>query len=144
MAEKIAEQFDADLCEITDKNFKKGRMIYIKGGMAAMREKLSDIEVPKSIEDYDVVVVGSPVWAGKFSPPIRTFLVNNNFSGKQLAFFVCIGGDKYQKAFENIKKTTELEPVIDGLGLTEPLQNQADAQTQIIDWCNNLKNKICS
>lgn len=142
VAEKIAEQLDADLCEITDKNFKKGRMLYVKGDMAAMREKLSDIEATKSIENYDLVVVGSPVWAGKIAPPIRTFLVNNNFSEKQLAFFVSIGGDKPEKTFENIRKTTELEGIIEGLGVTQPLQNQADAQTKINIWCNKLKNEI--
>jgi len=142
VAEKIAEQLDADLCEITDKHFKKGRMLYVKGGMAARREKLSDIKATKSIENYDLVVVGSPVWAGKIAPPIRTFLVNNNFSEKQLAFFVSIGGDKPEKTFENIRKTTELEAIIEGLGVTQPLQNQADAQTKINMWCNKLKNEI--
>lgn len=107
-----------------------------------MREKLSDIEAVESIEDYDLVIVGSPVWAGKIAPPIRTFLVNNNFSGKQVAFFVSIGGDKPEKTFENLKKTTELEAVIDGLGVTQPLQNMADAEAQITEWCNNLLNKI--
>ncbi|MDG6223202.1 MAG: flavodoxin [Candidatus Bathyarchaeota archaeon] len=142
VAEKIAEQFGADLCEVTDKTFKVGKMLFIKGGMAAMREKLSDIEAVESIEDYDLVIVGSPVWAGKIAPPIRTFLVNNNFSGKQVAFFVSIGGDKPEKTFENLKKTTELEAVIDGLGVTQPLQNMADAEAQITEWCNNLLNKI--
>ena len=142
VAEKIAQEFDADLCEITDKNFKTGRMLYIKGGMAAMREKLSDIEVEKSIEYYDLVIVGSPVWAGKIAPPVRTFLVNNNFSDKQLAFFVSIGGDKPQKTFENLKKTTELDAVIEGLGITQPLENETDAKNQINKWCKNLKKKI--
>ncbi|WNZ30377.1 MAG: NAD(P)H-dependent oxidoreductase [Candidatus Bathyarchaeota archaeon] len=142
VAEKIAEQFGADLCEVTDKTFKVGKMLFIKGGMAALREKLSDIEAVESIEDYDLVIVGSPVWAGKIAPPIRTFLVNNNFSGKQVAFFVSIGGDKPEKTFENLKKTTELEAVIDGLGVTQPLQNMADAEAQITEWCNNLLNKI--
>ena len=142
VAEKIAQELDADLCEITDKNFKTGRMLYIKGGMAAMREKLSDIKVEKSIEYYDLVIVGSPVWAGKIAPPVRTFLVNNNFSDKQLAFFVSIGGDKPQKTFENLKKTTELDAVIEGLGVTQPLENETDVKDQINKWCKNLKKKI--
>ena len=144
VAEKIAQQLDADLCQVIDKNFKSGRMLYIKGGAASMREKLSDIEVEKPIDNYDLVIVGSPVWAGKISPAIRTFLVNNNFSDKQLAFFVSIGGDKPEKAFVNIKKTTELEPIIDGLGVTQPLENKSDAENQVIEWCRNLKTTIQS
>ena len=144
MAEKIAEQLDADLCEVTDKVHKTGKMLYIKGGAAAMREKLTDIEASKSIDSYDLVVVGSPVWAGKIAPAIRTFLVNNNFSGKQVAFFVTIGGDKPEKTFKNITKTMDLQPIINGLGVTQPLENKATAETQITEWCNQLKNQISS
>lgn len=144
VAEKISQQLDADLCKVDDKNFKKGRMLYIKGGAAAMREKLSDILVEKSIDEYDIVVVGSPVWAGKIAPAIRTFLVNNNFSGKQVAFFVTIGGDKPEKTFRNLRKTTELESAVEGLGVTQPLENKSKAQDQIIEWCSKLKTKTQS
>ena len=142
MAEQIAQQLDADLCEVIDKNHKKGKMLYIKGGAAAMREKLTDITIDKNIDDYDLVIVGSPVWAGKIAPSIRTFLVSNSLSEKQVAFFVSIGGDKPEKTFQNIRKTLELEPITDGLGVTQPLKNKADAKTQITKWCTSLKNKI--
>jgi flavodoxin len=142
VAEKIAQQLDADLCEITDKNHKKGKMLYIKGGAAAMREKLTDITVETPIDDYELVIVGSPVWAGKIAPAIRTFLVENNFSEKQVAFFVCMGGDKPEKTFENLRKTIELEAITDGLGITEPLENMAEAETKITEWCSQLKNQI--
>ena len=61
VAEKIAEQLDADLCEVVDKKNRKGKLIFLTGGFAAMREKLTEIEVTNSVEDYDLVVVGSPV-----------------------------------------------------------------------------------
>lgn len=142
VAEKIAQQLDADLCEITDKNHKKGKMLYIKGGAAAMREKLTDITVETPIDDYELVIVGSPVWAGKIAPAIRTFLVENNFSKKRVAFFVCMGGDKPEKTFENLRKTIELESITEGLGITEPLENMAEAETKITEWCSQLKNQI--
>ena len=141
-AEQIAQQLDSDLCEVIDKNHKKGKMLYIKGGAAAMREKLTDITVEKPLDDYDLVIVGSPVWAGKIAPAIRTFLVENNFSDKQLAFFVTLGGDKFEKTFTNLTKTIELEAVTEGLGLKEPLENKAEAETKITQWCNNLKTKL--
>ena len=144
VAEKIAQHLDADLCEVIDKNHKKGKMLYIKGGAAAMREKLTDITVEKPLDEHDLVIVGSPVWAGKIAPAIRTFLVENNFSDKQLAFFVTIGGDKPEKTFENLKKTLELETMTQGLGVTQPLEKTADAETKITEWCNNLKRKIQS
>ena len=96
VAEKIAEQLDADLC-VVDKKNRKGKLIFLTGGFAAMRKKLTEIELTNSVEDYDLVVVGSPVWAGKISPAIRTFLVTNDFSNKQVAYFVTLGGIKLKK-----------------------------------------------
>ena len=144
MAQKIAQHLDADLCEVIDKNHKKGKMLYIKGGAAAMREKLTDITLEKPLDEHDLVIVGSPVWAGKIAPAIRTFLVRNSSSDKQLAFFVSIGGDKPEKTFTNLTKTVELQPIIEGLGVTQPLENKAEAETKITQWCNNLKNNLQS
>ena len=107
-----------------------------------MREKLTDITVETPIDDYELVIVGSPVWAGKIAPAIRTFLVENIFSKKRVAFFVCMGGDKPEKTFENLRKTIELESITEGLGITEPLENMAEAETKITEWCSQLKKQI--
>ena len=37
VAEKIAEQLDADLCEVADKKNWKGKLTFLTGGFAAMR-----------------------------------------------------------------------------------------------------------
>lgn len=74
VAKKLAEQLDADLCEVKDKKNRKGRLTFLTGGYAAKMEKLTDIEVIKLIEDYDVVIVGSLVWAAKIAPTIRKIL----------------------------------------------------------------------
>ncbi|GAI42752.1 unnamed protein product, partial [marine sediment metagenome] len=36
-------------------------------------------------------------------PAIRTFLAKNDFSDKNVAFFVTLGGDKPEKALKNMK-----------------------------------------
>lgn len=141
VAEKIAEQLNADLCEVTDKNHKKGKTLFLKGGYASIRQKLTEIEVTKPINDYDLVIVGSPVWAGKIAPAIRTFLATNDFSDKQVAFFVTVGGNKTKKTFENIKKTIEAKTTVKGLAITKPLDNQKETQEQVVEWCRQLKNE---
>jgi menaquinone-dependent protoporphyrinogen IX oxidase len=39
-------------------------------------------------EDYDVVIVGSPVWSGSMSTPVRSFLSANAGRLKSVAFFL--------------------------------------------------------
>ena len=83
VAQKIAEGLNADLCEIVDKKNRNGKWGFLTGGYSAFREKQTEIEVKKSVDAYDLVIVGSPVWAGKITPAIRTFLVRENLSDKQ-------------------------------------------------------------
>ena len=124
VAEKIAEQLNADLCEGIDKKNREGKLAYLTSGRDAMREKLTEIEISKPVEDYDFVVVGSPVWAGKIAPAIRTFLVKNDFSNKQVAFFVTLGGDKPEKTMQNIKETIKPKSLVGELAISKALENK--------------------
>lgn len=71
VAEKMAETAGADLQEIVP--LKKDRLFF--AAAKAFLCKGTKIEPPVvDFEVYDMVAVGSPVWAGKLSPPVRTFL----------------------------------------------------------------------
>jgi len=83
VAEKIAENLGVETCEVMDKKNRKGKLNFLKSGYESIREKLTEIEVNKKIDDYDFVIIGSPVWAGKIPPAIRTFLLKNDFATKK-------------------------------------------------------------
>ena len=108
-AEKIAAAMDADLIPLVpikaypDSGFKK----FFWGGKSALMGERPKLE-PYAFDNgaYDLIVLGSPVWAGTFAPPIRTFVEDNRtaLAGRPMAaFFCCSGGpgkalDKF-KAF---------------------------------------------
>ena len=142
VAEKIADHLDAETCEVIDKKNRKGKLVFLTGGYAALREKLTKIEVNKIIDDYDFIIVGSPVWAGKIAPAIRTFLVQNDFSDKQVAIFVTLKGDNPEKALENMNEAILPNIPIGELGITDDLKNQEEAEQQIMNWCKELKKTI--
>jgi flavodoxin len=139
VADQIAHHLGADLCEVIDKKHKKGKLIYLKGGFAAFREKQTEIESSKSIQDYGLIVVGSPIWAGKISPAIRTFLTKNDFSEKQVAYFVTLGGDKAEKSLKNIKETINPKSIVKELAITQALKNQQETEKQVAEWCSQLQ-----
>ena len=141
-AKKIQEQLKADLCEVLDKKHKQGKLIYLKGGAASIREKLTKIEVTKSIEEYDVVVVGSPIWAGKITPAIRTFLSQNDLSNKKTAFFVTIGGDKPEKSFKNLRKTTGFVSIVKELSISNTIKDTKEVENLITNWCDEIKKTL--
>ena len=138
VAEKIAKNLNADLCEILDKKNRKGKLAFLTGGYAALREKLTAIEVPKSIDDYEFIIIGSPIWAGKITPAIRTFVSKNNFSKKKLALFITLAGNKTGKSLSNFKKAIEPHIPIAEFAITDNLKNHEDAEEKIKYWCNEL------
>ena len=87
-AEKIAEYLNAETCEIVDKKNRKGRLAFVIGGYSSIRKKLTEIEVTKTIDNYDLIIIGSPVWADGITPAIRTYIKKNDFSSKQVAIFL--------------------------------------------------------
>jgi flavodoxin len=142
VAEKIAEQLEAELSEVLDKKYGRGRFVYLTGGLAAYRQKMTTIDVSKSVEDYDLTIIGSPVWAGKITPAIRTFLKRNDFSNKHVAFFVTLGGNNREKPLRNLRETVEVKSTIEGLAISAPLENRERTEAQVKEWCNQLKSKV--
>jgi len=138
VAEKIAKNLNADLCEILDKKNRSGKLVFLTGGYAALREKLTAIEVTKSIDDYEFIIIGSPIWAGKITPAIRTFVSKNNFSKKKLALFITLGGNKTGKPLSNFKKAIEPHIPIAEFALADDLKNLEDVEEKIEYWCNEL------
>jgi flavodoxin len=89
VAEALAETLNADIEAIVSDTKDKGM------GRLAMQAFLrthAKIEpTTKDAASYDLVVVGSPVWAGKMSSPIRTYLARNKKKFTNVAFFCTHG-----------------------------------------------------
>lgn len=76
----------------------------IIGGYKAMinhKDKLLDFD--NNIEDYNEVVIGSPIWNSKLSSPINSVLDNISLEGKRLTFILYSGSGKDSKAMGLIK-----------------------------------------
>ncbi len=138
-AEKIAEHIGAETCEVVDKKNRKGRLGFLTSGYAATREKLTDIKVSEPIDNYDFIIIGSPVWADKITPAIRTFITKNNFSGKQIACFVTLDGNKPEKALEKLKEALQPHTPLGELGITNALKNREESEQQIMEWCQKIQ-----
>jgi flavodoxin len=45
-------------------------------------------------QNYDIIFIGSPVWAGSFASPFNTFFSTIKLDGKKVVLFCCSGGSK--------------------------------------------------
>jgi len=104
LEEKLKEKkADVELVEI--EHIKKPG--FFKAGRAAMAQNELPIKNTEfNLKKYDMILVGTPTWAGRPSPYLKTFLNKaENIKGKKGAIF-SIGGtpiDNREKVVEIIK-----------------------------------------
>jgi len=88
VAERIAGKLNADLEEIKDKRERRGIFGFLRSGYEAMAGKPAEIQPSqKNVEGYRLVIVGSPVWVGRLSSPVRAYLSIYGGKIKNIAFF---------------------------------------------------------
>ena len=88
---EIAEALDAEVTAITDDTDRSGWRGYIRCGMDAMKtstKPLQPFQTEKPLEEYKLVIVGSPVWAGRCASPIRALLKRRGLEMGSVAYVV--------------------------------------------------------
>lgn len=91
--------------------------ILIGGFRAGMNKKAKLIDYDSDISNYDEVVIGSPVWNGRFPPAINTVLLKTDFKDKKLSFLFYSGSGDRPKV---MKKINENYPNSEVIILKEP------------------------
>lgn len=118
VGEAIARELGADLEEIIDLKKRTGLppIRFLIAGRDAMRKRTTNIKFERSADDYDLIVVGTPVWAGNMTPAARTYLGSQNLEGKRVAFF-CTDGGGHEKVFDEMKALVPKSVVVGVLGI---------------------------
>ena len=106
VAGEIAKQLKADTDEITDKADRSGAKGWILAGRDASRKSLADIESKKDPAKYDLVIIGTPIWAFTVTPAIRTYFTKNKELSK-VAFFLTSGGKGIEHTFKEMEKLSK-------------------------------------
>jgi flavodoxin len=139
VAETIAAQLGSDIEEIVDLKRREGKMGWMSATRDASSGKETQIAPPKKIsQNYDLLVIGTPVWAFNTTPAIRTYLNNNDLSGKKVALFFTFG----IRLGQTVEKTKCLMPNTlfeNELAVITSTQNDEEIKKKVAAWCNNLK-----
>jgi flavodoxin len=95
VAEHIAERLGADIEEIIDRKKRTGAIGWLMAGRDAGRRSLTEIEEPRMDPgEYDLLVIGSPVWNDTVSTPIRTYITEYASRFNNLALFTTQGNEE--------------------------------------------------
>ncbi len=138
-AETVAAELGSDIEEIVDLKKRAGKLGWLSGGKDSMQQKETPIAPTKLLPaDYDLIIIGTPIWAWRPTPAIRTYISKNNLSGKKVALFFALDSDLKQA----VQKTKALLPNADIVGelvLPKALEDKEETKKKIVEWCKSLK-----
>lgn len=127
IAKEVAKNLDVKLYRLSPKkDYPKGKFSkFFWGGKSATfgdRPKLNNPNI--SLDQFDKIILGSPVWAGTFTPPINTFLHDYNISGKNIILIATHASDSDGKCFDKMKELLNGNEIIKTFDFVNPLKIQ--------------------
>lgn len=141
IAEKIAETINADIIELkTSKKYPtEGFSKYFWGGKSVIfgeRPKLTNDSI--DLSQYDTIYIGTPVWAGSYTPPIKSFIRQYKIQDKRIALFASHGGNGAEKCFAKLKAALPKNKFIGEIAFLEPKKNPEDSSNKAVKWAADL------
>ena len=109
----ISKKIKSDSDEIIDKKDRSGAIGWIFAGKDATQKKLTTITHKKDPKNYDLIIIGGPVWSWNVTPAIRTYVKDNEKSlkSRRVAFFATQGSSGAETKFKSMQEIIGKKPV---------------------------------
>lgn len=140
VAEYIADKIDAKTVEITTKKAYSGS--YDKVVEDAKRQVqegyMPEINpIGENLEEYDTIILGTPVWWYSCAPAVRSFLTSYNLAGKKILPFATNGG-WIGHTLKDIEKLCSDSEVLQGLDIPFDGNRQRLPNEKIDKWLKQI------
>ncbi|MDD5031929.1 MAG: NAD(P)H-dependent oxidoreductase [Patescibacteria group bacterium] len=141
MAETMARAIGADILEL--KPLKEinpnGFLKYFWGGRQVIFKEKPKLEIfAKNPLDYDIIIIGTPVWAFTFAPPLRSFFKRVKLRDKKIGIFCCHEGN-FGKTLENLAKELAGNTIIGQADFLNIKKDQEKNIKKAKDWALKIK-----
>jgi flavodoxin len=94
----IQKELNADILEIMDLTNRSGRWGFFRSAFGSLLGFHTKIEPEHpDLAPYGNIIIGSPIWTGKLSIPIRTLIDRNRFDGKKVALYTTSNAAEEEK-----------------------------------------------
>ena len=103
VGKQLASLLEADFERIEEAQNRSGALGYMISALEALAKGLPSIRTTKDPSEYDVVVVGTPVWAGNMASPIRAYLTLHRAQLKHVALFAVMAGHGGDQVVRDMK-----------------------------------------
>ena len=135
VAEIIADKLGTDIIEISPK-----KKYTVANALILARRDIENKNSPEieplelDIGVYEEIIIGTPVWWYTFTPPIRTFIKENDLSGKKIRLF-CTHRGAPGSTITNMKETIGKADYIGNLDFCIKRGcNWAEIENHVLNW----------
>lgn len=103
---EITAELDCETVKLEDGVRRGGVFGWLRSGRQAMARKVPPVKKPETklpLKEYDLVIIATPVWAGRCSAPTRSFLLQFGEELKRVAYVITRASNvRYEEVFEQM------------------------------------------
>jgi hypothetical protein len=140
VAECAARELGADAAEVRASRYESGGFRFLRAALDSWRGRLPPIEVNGGCpEEYDFLLLLSPVWAGHAATPMRAYLAQNRGKLKRVAFLLTCAGSCPPRAYQEMASLAGLEPEATCTLLDREIKGSAGPPPALASFLASLK-----
>lgn len=119
IAKQVARACNADLEAIEDVAGRDGATGYVRSALeAAMHLETPIGRATRVPGDYDIVVIGTPIWFWNVASPVRAYIQRHRRQFRRVAFFCTYGGSGSAKVLSDLEQLYG-RPAVATLGIAD-------------------------
>lgn len=108
VAKAISRRLEADLEQLMEC---RQQGLFAAGVGALLGSRVPLKNVISDPENYELVILGTPVWIGSLPPAMRTFIARYAGKFSRVAFFCTEGGRGAERVFRQMEQLCGMPPV---------------------------------
>lgn len=90
----------------------------------------------ENIDQYDTIIVGTPIWGGRLAPAMKSFLASYDLSGKTIAPFCTHGGSGTARSVDDIRSVCPGSEILGSLAVNGSRAQNASSNVQ--EWLKRI------
>jgi len=90
----------------------------------------------ENMDEYDTLIVGTPIWSSRLAPPVKSFLAMYDLAGKKIVPFSTHGGSGMAQSVDNIRSVCPDSEILQSLAVSG--SRAANSRGEVERWLRTV------
>lgn len=90
----------------------------------------------ENMDEYDTLIVGTPIWSSRLAPPVKSFLAMYDLAGKKIVPFCTHGGSGMAQSVDNIRSVCPDSEILQSLAVSG--SRAANSRGEVERWLRTV------